>query len=281
LQQTVALIQQLPERPAPRNFTLDARTFGKPPLPFLLTMTFSALSTAAAVLLLVFGGYFLLQADTRQQTASIDPQQQPVAQNIAPTQAAAIAALPSATAAPTQTMPSLAAAVEATPGAGTEIQSQMAQTADRERDETAATESEPAANNTDLFFTGEDVQAPPESVPAAEAAGTIGQSSTSENEQALPAGEALEESRNQVEAPMAFGDNAASGIVGGGTMATAAAPAIARPSPTTIAALKSSDVPDSGFRETLPLKFRRMVSGRIWQTRMRLTKVLMGDWMIT
>lgn len=61
LRQTVALVDQLPRLKAPRNFTLTVtpqKVVRK--LPLLLTSTFSGLSAAAAVLLLMFGGYLLL-----------------------------------------------------------------------------------------------------------------------------------------------------------------------------------------------------------------------------
>ena len=224
LQQTVALIQQLPPRTAPRNFTLDARKFSKPALPFPLTMTFSALSTAAAVLLFVFGGYFLLQADIRPQSASSPPQQQA-------TQVEAVAAAPSPTALSTQAPPPATLAPQGTPIAETEIQAQMPQAADRERDETG----EEAASE-----------------PLADDAGTIGLFSTDENAQAPSSSEALAESRAQTEAQTAFGETTATVALGGGAMATAAAPAIVRPVPTAVAALKASDVPEDGFRAIPP-----------------------------
>ena len=104
LQQTVSLVQQLPERRAPRNFTLNAALM-RPArvLPFTLTATFSALSTAAAILLVAFGGYFLLQSNSLPMDDARFRQQ--AAQNAAPGAATgAIASLPTATAAPTQTI---------------------------------------------------------------------------------------------------------------------------------------------------------------------------------
>lgn len=62
LRQTVALINQLPKLKAPRDFTLTVRA--QPTivrkLPLMLTSTFSALSAAAAFMLVLFGGYLLL-----------------------------------------------------------------------------------------------------------------------------------------------------------------------------------------------------------------------------
>jgi hypothetical protein len=272
LRQTVTLIQQLPARSAPRNFTLDAHLFRKPALPFPLTITFSALSTAAAILLFVFGGYFLLQTELRQQTASSAPQQQ-AAQSIAPTQQAEAVAIlptatalssqaassatpavqgtpmaemsqniapsqqagtilmqPTATAMPSRTAPPAIPAAQGSPTAETETQAQMAQLADRERDETAATESESAADD----------------------AGSTGLFATGENAQAPPASDALEERLNKSETPAALDSTTSSGVMGGGAMATAAAPSIARPLPTAIAAGDSADAPETGFRAIPP-----------------------------
>lgn len=72
LRQTVALVNQLPKLKAPRDFTLAvAQPRPAPRLPLLLTGTFSALSAAAAVLLLLFGGYLLFaqMGSTRLPTA--------------------------------------------------------------------------------------------------------------------------------------------------------------------------------------------------------------------
>ncbi len=66
LRQTVMLLRDLPTLKAPRDFTLSASLIRRP-LPFPLTATFSVLSTAAAILLFMFGGYILLQANNLQR----------------------------------------------------------------------------------------------------------------------------------------------------------------------------------------------------------------------
>ena len=113
LQHTVMLLRQMPELSAPRDFTLDADMLAARParttLPFPLTATFSALSAAAAVLLFVFGSYFLLRSEMMfpsggvmmNQEAPAQMQQIPTAQ---PT------TLPPATAPP---MPNAAAIEDA------------------------------------------------------------------------------------------------------------------------------------------------------------------------
>ena len=63
LRQTVTLVRDLPDLKTPRDFTLTPRMI-RQPLPFPLSATFSALSTAAAILLFAFGGYFLLQSNS-------------------------------------------------------------------------------------------------------------------------------------------------------------------------------------------------------------------------
>lgn len=103
LQQTTSLIRQMPELKAPRDFTLDIAV--KRParvLPFTLTATFSALSTAAAVLLVAFGGYFLLQADSMSLSGdfrSRQTMQTGASLTIAPSESALA---PTGTPAPTQ-----------------------------------------------------------------------------------------------------------------------------------------------------------------------------------
>ncbi len=74
LRQTVRLIRQMPALSAPRDFTLTSAMAGvrsatRPVLPFPLTAAFSAMSAAAAILMFVFGGYFLLQSDLVSMTA--------------------------------------------------------------------------------------------------------------------------------------------------------------------------------------------------------------------
>ena len=98
LQQTTALINQLPTLKAPRNFTLNTKSVGprRAALPFPLTATFSALSTAAAVLLVAFGAYFLMQADTQMAGFTV---------NQTTMQDAAGLEMPTLQAMPTQTVP--------------------------------------------------------------------------------------------------------------------------------------------------------------------------------
>lgn len=99
LRQTVLLLRQMPELKAPRNFTLTRDMVEqRPVLPFPLTFAFSALSAAAAVVLLAFGGYFLLRTGFSPQAAMPITAQQP---------APAAAFLPTGTPAPTQTALSL------------------------------------------------------------------------------------------------------------------------------------------------------------------------------
>jgi hypothetical protein len=128
LRQTVALVRQLPRQTAPRDFTLTPQMVGRQTLPFPLTVTFSALSTAAALLLLVFGGYFLFQVSDQAFTMPASEMLQPSApaqnQVIAPTQIAiqvTPAALPTTTpqavVLPTTTPPSTATAIIPTPTA--------------------------------------------------------------------------------------------------------------------------------------------------------------------
>ncbi|MAS35839.1 MAG: hypothetical protein CL610_17655 [Anaerolineaceae bacterium] len=104
LRQTVALLRQLPDRKAPRNFTLDRSMLPeRKTLPFALTTTFSALSAAAAALLFFFGAYFLSQGNLVPSPA------QPI---MIQQQAPAVAELPTATttAAPTRAaMPAMPA----------------------------------------------------------------------------------------------------------------------------------------------------------------------------
>ncbi len=63
LRQTVQLINQIPLLRAPRNFTLDAGVVKTTPSRklYLFPAAFSALSAAAAIILFMFGGYFLLR----------------------------------------------------------------------------------------------------------------------------------------------------------------------------------------------------------------------------
>ena len=84
LRQTVDLIRQLPDLKAPRDFTLDAaRVRPRRTLPFPLTQTFSALSSAAAILLVIFGAYLLLQSDAAALNSNLAVQQAqaPASQN--------------------------------------------------------------------------------------------------------------------------------------------------------------------------------------------------------
>lgn len=74
LQQTVRLVRQMPALKAPRDFTLTPAMAGVRPaartaLPFPLTATFSAMSAAAAMLLFVFGSYFLLRGNLMPMAA--------------------------------------------------------------------------------------------------------------------------------------------------------------------------------------------------------------------
>lgn len=87
LRQTVALVHQLPKLKAPRNFTLEHSLVNVHPLPFPMTATFSALSAAAAVLLIVFGGYLLAFSGNSFAPSQMAREPAPVAQ--APTDAAA------------------------------------------------------------------------------------------------------------------------------------------------------------------------------------------------
>lgn len=112
LRQTVALLRQMPRLKAPRDFTLtpaqvEVRPASRPVLPFPLTATFSALSAAAAVLLFVFGGYFLLQSGMRPMASSLDTTtMQQAAQEAAPTEVAfALTATLAPTSSPMPTMP--------------------------------------------------------------------------------------------------------------------------------------------------------------------------------
>ena len=125
LRQTVALLRQLPGLKAPRNFTLtnaqvESRPAARTALPFPLTVTFSALSAAAAVLLFVFGGYFLLQTNMMPMASNLNTSVQQEAQQAAQPTALAFALtatteasatttpLPTATALPSTTpMPTL------------------------------------------------------------------------------------------------------------------------------------------------------------------------------
>jgi hypothetical protein len=65
LRQTVALVRALPRLAAPRSFALTPAQAGlvdRPrPLPFFVSSAFSALSAAAAVVLLALGSYLLLE----------------------------------------------------------------------------------------------------------------------------------------------------------------------------------------------------------------------------
>lgn len=73
LRQTVALVNQLPKLKAPRNFTLEKSAVMPRTLPFPMTAAFSALSAAAAVLLLVFGGYLLAFSGSGTNLAAPQP----------------------------------------------------------------------------------------------------------------------------------------------------------------------------------------------------------------
>lgn len=240
LRQTVTLIQGLPDLPAPRNFTLDADVARRPTLPFPLTLTFSALSTAAAVLLFVFGGYFLLQSNSLEQFAATAPQSQAIQagalQDIAPTQAQEIAALPTSTATPPQTLPPPTATVLPSPIVEAVLESQMAQSTEAEGDESAAA-NEPADDvglGGALPETGgEGVQAPPVEEFAVAAV--------------------TEESLDLAEASGTF-DNTTSTMSGGaGMRTTAIAPAIARSLPTAAPISKASDTPaGTSFRSVAP-----------------------------
>jgi hypothetical protein len=78
LRQTVQLIRQLPPPKAPRDFTLDSGMIEpQRPRPVMaLPVVFSALSAAAAMILFVFGGHFLLRApDSLPAAARPAPQQ--------------------------------------------------------------------------------------------------------------------------------------------------------------------------------------------------------------
>jgi hypothetical protein len=109
LQQTVRLLRELPTLQAPRSFTLSADQLLSQPrrvsvLPFPLTATFSALSAAAAVMLFVFGGYFLLRANLTLSPALPIGQPPPaqVAVQPSPEPAATILSLPTQATLPTQ-----------------------------------------------------------------------------------------------------------------------------------------------------------------------------------
>lgn len=69
LRQTVALVRGLPRLSAPRSFALTPEQAGlverARQLPFYLSSAFSALSAAAAVVLMALGGYLLLDAPAR------------------------------------------------------------------------------------------------------------------------------------------------------------------------------------------------------------------------
>ncbi len=82
---TVTLINNLPVRKAPRDFTLDAR-YARRSSFFLTSATFSALSTAAAIILFALGAYLFTGNKSSLSTA-------------APAQVGQAAFLPSATAA--------------------------------------------------------------------------------------------------------------------------------------------------------------------------------------
>lgn len=104
LRQTVTMLHQLPGLKAPRNFTLtkaqvESRPAARTPLPFPLTATFSALSAAAAVLMLLFGGYFLLQTNMMPTASNLAPVQQEAQESALTSVALASTAtdLPSAT----------------------------------------------------------------------------------------------------------------------------------------------------------------------------------------
>ena len=116
LQQTVSLLRQMPELRAPRDFTLDARQIGprpaaRPALPFPLTATFSALSTAAAILLFAFGGYFLLQT-SGFLTGGLAGSSQSVVIANSGISLTAVAAAPTGTPMPTQVAQTLADQLE-------------------------------------------------------------------------------------------------------------------------------------------------------------------------
>lgn len=156
LQQTTSLIRQMPELKAPRDFTLDIAV--KRParvLPFTLTATFSALSTAAAVLLVAFGGYFLLQADSMSLSGdfrSRQTMQTGASLTIAPSE---IALAPTGTPAPTQMVlvPTASAEIAA-------MEAPVAQSAPAEGDGAAAgmlaEESGQDAADSDTTLSGAD-----------------------------------------------------------------------------------------------------------------------------
>ncbi len=77
LRQTVALVNQLPKLKAPRNFTLDKPVAQTRTIPFPMTAAFSALSAAAAVLLIVFGGYLLTFSGSSPATSAVQIESQP------------------------------------------------------------------------------------------------------------------------------------------------------------------------------------------------------------
>jgi anti-sigma factor RsiW len=113
LRQTVTLLRQMPDLKAPRNFTLtaaqvEALPIARTTLPVPLTTAFSALSAAAAVLLFVFGGYFLLRTSVQMPTANLNTSttMQQEAQQAAPTGIAfALTATSAPTSSPMPTMP--------------------------------------------------------------------------------------------------------------------------------------------------------------------------------
>jgi len=72
LRQTVTLVSQLPKLKAPRDFTLDKSITKSRTLPFPMTAAFSAISAAAAFLLIIFGGY-LLTISTNANTSASSP----------------------------------------------------------------------------------------------------------------------------------------------------------------------------------------------------------------
>ena len=77
LRQTRALVHQLPLLKAPRDFTLDASFARAPRARRVLAFpaAFSALSAAAAVVLFLFGGYFLTRSSFQAAPLSSRPAQ--------------------------------------------------------------------------------------------------------------------------------------------------------------------------------------------------------------
>src|SRR5947208_3466511 len=70
LRATVTLLNNLPPRKAPRDFTLDAR-YARRSSFFFTSATFSALSTVAAIILFALGAYLFTGNKTPPQAASV------------------------------------------------------------------------------------------------------------------------------------------------------------------------------------------------------------------